>query len=45
MGTHWTVLCVNDNNATYFGSFGVEHIPKKLEKSQGIKMLCQIFIE
>ena len=31
--THWIVLCVNDNNATYFGSFGVEHIPKKLEKS------------
>ena len=24
------VLYVNDNNATYFDSFGVEHIPKEI---------------
>ena len=27
MGTHWIALYVNDNNVTYFDSFGVEHIP------------------
>ena len=25
--THWIALYVNDNNVTYFDSFGVEHIP------------------
>ena len=25
--THWIALHVNDNNVTYFDSFGVEHIP------------------
>ena len=29
VGTHWIVLYVNRNKATYFDSFGVEHIPKK----------------
>ena len=28
IGTHWIALHVNDNNAIYFDSFGVEHIPK-----------------
>ena len=28
IGTHWIALYVNDNNATYFDSFGVERIPK-----------------
>ena len=28
-GTHWIALCVNGDNVTYFGSFGVEYIPKK----------------
>ena len=32
IGTHWVALCVNDNNATYFDSFGVEHIPKEIIK-------------
>ena len=27
---HWVALCVNDNNITYFDSFGVEHIPKEI---------------
>ena len=30
--THWIALYVNDNNVTYFDSFGVEHIPKMIKK-------------
>ena len=30
--THWIALYVNDNNVTYFHSFGVEHIPKEIIK-------------
>ena len=30
--THWVALWVNDNNnITYFDSFGVEHIPKEIK--------------
>ena len=32
IGTHWIALHVNDNNVTYFYSFGVEHIPKEIKK-------------
>ena len=32
IGTHWVALWVNNNNVTYFDSFGVEHIPKKIIK-------------
>ena len=33
-GTHWIALWVNyNNNATYFDSFGVEHIPKEIKTS------------
>ena len=28
---------VNDNNVTYFDSFGVEHIPNEIEKVKGNK--------
>ena len=28
IGTRWIVLYANTKNARYFGSFGVEHIPK-----------------
>ena len=28
-GTHWVAL---NNNATYFNSFGVEHVPKEIKK-------------
>ena len=31
--THWVALYVNGNNVTYFDSFRVEHIPKKLRNS------------
>ena len=37
IGTHWIVLYVNDNNVTYFDSFGVEHIPKEIRKFIGNK--------
>ena len=33
IGTHWIALYVNDNNVTYFDSFGFEHIPKAIKKS------------
>ena len=29
IGTHWINLYVNDNNVTYFGSFGVEDIAEE----------------
>ena len=28
IGTHWIALYALNNNATYFDSLGVEHIPK-----------------
>ena len=31
VGTHWVALWVNHNDVTYFGSFGVEHIPKEIK--------------
>ena len=31
-GTHWVALWVNNNNVTYFDSFGVEYIPKEIMK-------------
>ena len=30
IATHWIVLYVNDNNLTYFESFGIKHIPKEI---------------
>ena len=30
IGTHWIVLYVQHNDAFYFNSFGVEHIPKEI---------------
>ena len=31
IGNHWVALYVNNNDFTYFDSFGVEHIPKEIE--------------
>ena len=31
IGTHWVALWVDNNDFTYFDSFEVEHIPKKLK--------------
>ena len=30
VGTHWIALYVSNNNVTFFGSFGVERIPKEV---------------
>ena len=35
IGTHWVALYVNNKTATYFDSFGVEHIPKEILKFIG----------
>ena len=32
IGTHWIALYALNNNVTYFASFGVEHIPKEIQK-------------
>ena len=32
IGIHWIALHVNDDNVTYFDSFGVEHIAKEINK-------------
>ena len=32
VGIHWVSLYVNNKTATYFDSFGVEHIPKQIKK-------------
>ena len=29
-GTHWVVLFIKSNEAIYFDSFSVEHIPKEI---------------
>ena len=31
IGTHWVALHVNNNDTTYFDSFGLEHIPKEIK--------------
>ena len=44
IGTHWVPLWVNNNNnVTYFDSFGVEHIPTEIIKLSRIEILRQIF--
>ena len=35
IGTHWIALYVNNKTATYFDSFGIEHIPKEVKKFIG----------
>ena len=37
IGTRCIALYVNDNNVTYFDSFGVDHIPKEIKKFIGNK--------
>ena len=40
LGTYWVTLYVNNNDATYFDSFGVNHIPKEIKafvKNKNIK--------
>ena len=40
--SHWITLYVNDNNAAYFVSFGVEHVPKEIKKFMGNKHFVTI---
>ena len=37
IGTHWIALYVKNNEVIYFDSFGVEHIPKEINKFIGNK--------
>ena len=32
IGTHWVALWINNNNVTYFDSFGVKYISKEIIK-------------
>ena len=32
IATHWIALYLKNNDITYFDSFGVEHIPKKIKE-------------
>ena len=34
-GTHWVSLFVKTNEVIYFDSFGIEHIPKEINKFIG----------
>ena len=43
-GTHWVSLFVKANRVIYFDSFGIEHIPKEINKFIGNnKMKSNIF--
>ena len=39
MGTHWIALFVKTNEIIYFDSFGIEHIPKEINKFIGNKKI------
>ena len=44
IGTHWVSFYLSNNDVTYFDSFGVEHIPKKIKKFIGSKnVIANIF--
>ena len=42
-GTYWIALWLNNNNATYFDSFGVEHLPKKIKEFINRNIITNIF--
>ena len=44
IGTHMVALYVQNNNVTYFDSFGVEHIPKAIKAFTNNKNI-KIFLE
>ena len=45
VGTHWIVLFYNKSEIAYFDSFGVEHVPKRLNNLLEIKTLRLTFFE
>ena len=44
IGTHWVALWVNNNNVTYFDSFGAEHVRKESLSIFLCPLLCKIKI-
>ena len=40
---HWIALSVNGDNVIYFDRFGVEHIPKEIEKFMANKNIINSF--
>ena len=45
-GTHWISLFVKPKYTVYFDSFGIEHIPKEINKFIGNKKkLKQVYLE
>ena len=48
IGTHWMTSYKQNNDVTYFDSFGVEHIPKKIRTficNKNIKTnICRIYV-
>ena len=45
IGTDLISLYLNDNNVTYFDSFGVEHIPIEIKKFLGNKNITKSIYE
>ena len=43
IGPHWIALYLNGNNATYFDSFIVKHIPKEIKTLIGNKNIISNF--
>ena len=43
--THWVTLYMQNNDVTYFDSFGVEHIPKEIKASidRSLSIAANIF--
>ena len=44
-GTQWIALYNSNIEIIYFDSFGVEHVPKEIEKFIGHKNIKQTFLE
>ena len=45
IGTHLIALCALINNASYFDSFGVEHISKEIKILINLQLYCaDIFV-
>ena len=44
IGTHWIALYINNKTATYFNSFGIEHMSKEVKKFVNNKnIIAKIF--
>ena len=45
IGTHWIALYIQNNDVTYFDTFGVEHIPKEIRTFIGNKNIKTNILE